>query len=86
MRIRETAVLLSNLSALTACAGSAIDDRRSPSYAIAVGQDNDYEVDCGASLVIVDHFSTHHFFREDGTEKTRQEFCDEYRGDTRIGR
>ena len=86
MRIVATAMLLSMVGVLTACAGSASEQVRPPSYAIAVGQDNDYEVDCGASLVIVDHYSTHHFFREDGTEKTRQQFCDEYRGDTRIGR
>jgi|GEM_PF-6536638 len=86
MRIVETAVLLSIVGVLSACAGSATERPRPPSYATVVGQDNDYEVDCGASLVIVDHFSTQHFFREDGTEKTRQQFCDEYRGDTRIGR
>lgn len=86
MRVIETVVLLSIAAVFASCAGSTSNQPRPPDYAVVVGQDNDYEVDCGASLVIVDRNSAEHFFKADGMAKTRQEFCDEYRGDTRIGR
>lgn len=86
MRVIKTAVLMPIVVMLAACSGSASDLVRPPAYAIMVGQDNDYEVDCGASLVIVDRNSTDYFFHPDGSEKTRQEFCNDYRGDTRIRR
>lgn len=78
--------LLSGVALLVSCAGSPVDDRRAPSYASAVGINNDYEVQCGAGVVIIDHYSVGYFFNEDGSEKSRGQFCDEYRGDTRIGR
>lgn len=78
--------LLSGLAFLVSCAGSPVDDRRAPSYAPMVGIDNDYEVQCGASLVIIDRYSVGDFYNADGTEKSRGQFCDEYRGNTRIGR
>lgn len=78
--------LLSSLAFLVSCAGSSVDDRRAPSYASIVGVDNDYEVQCGTSVVIVDRYSVGYFYNEDGTEKSRGQFCDEYRGDTRINR
>ena len=86
MRIVEAAVLMSIATILASCAGSMVDRPRPPDYAVTVGQDNDYEVDCGASLVIVDRNSSQDFFNADGSAKTRQQFCDEYRGDTLINR
>ena len=84
LRIRTTILSLLVLPLLVACASNNEDSvRRPPNYATLVDIDN-YEVLCGTAMVIVSRYSTEIFFNDDETEKTRQEFCAEYRGDTRI--
>lgn len=82
----KRAVVLSLLISplLLSCVGSAeTTQRRPPAYATLVGI-SDYEVRCGSSTVIVTNNAIDRFFHEDGTEKSRQEFCSENRSDTRI--
>ena len=83
---RKYAAMLSALvvPVLVACASDPNNTvRRPPAYATPVGVD-DFEVRCGASRVITPYFSVDIYYKEDGTAKTREEFCQQYRSDTRI--
>lgn len=82
-------VLLSLTSlTLVSCAGGGSGERsryQPPGYAGIVG-DGNFMVNCGMSRIQVMRSSIGRFRKEDGTEKTRAEFCEEYGSDTRIGR
>lgn len=72
---------------LVACASGSDGTPRlqPPSYASSVG-DGDFEVLCGRARVYVMRNSRGDFDKPDGSQKTHEEFCTEYRPGTVIGR
>ncbi|MES3007983.1 MAG: hypothetical protein V4751_09455 [Pseudomonadota bacterium] len=78
------------MSLLVACASngdssSARPRLQPPGYAGVIG-DNAFRVYCGTTAVVMPRHSMKNFYKEDGAEKTREEFCEEYRSDTLIRR
>ncbi len=55
-----------------------------PGYAII--EDGNFRIRCGMTNVFLAGAEFWSFFKPDGTEKSRSEFCADHRSDTRISR
>lgn len=85
---RAFAVMSVCLSVLVSCASEGGQSQQPrvlpPGYAII--EDGNFRIRCGMTNVFLAGAEFWSFFKPDGTEKTRSEFCADHRSDTRISR
>ncbi len=85
---RAFAVMSVCLSVLVSCASDGGRSQQPmvlpPGYAII--EDGNFRIRCGMTNVFLAGAEFWSFFKPDGTEKSRSEFCADHRSDTRISR
>lgn len=85
---RAFAVMSVCMSVLASCASDGGQSQQPmvlpPGYAII--EDGNFRIRCGMTNVFLAGAEFWSFFKPDGTEKSRSEFCADHRSDTRISR
>lgn len=85
---RAFAVMSVCMSVLVSCANDGRQSQQPrvlpPGYAII--EDGNFRIRCGMTNVFLAGAEFWSFFKPDGTEKSRSEFCADHRSDTRISR